>query len=104
MAFRVDNRAELDEWTNRLEAFGFETSGYVNRYFFESLYARLIPQILFEFATVGPGFMTDEPYETVGEKLSLPPFLEQKRSQIERLVRPINTIRSTIELTKEYEA
>ena len=103
VAFRVEDRAVLDEWTNRLEGFGFNTSGYVNRYFFESLYARVAPQILFEFATDGPGFMGDEPYETVGEKLSLPPFLEPKREQIEKLVRPIDTVRSTIEFEKEYE-
>lgn len=102
-AFRVENRAVLDEWTERLEEFGFHTSGYVNRHFFESLYARVAPQILFEFATDGPGFMGDEPYETVGEKLSLPPFLEPKRTQIEQLVRPIDTVRSTIKFKKEYE-
>nr|WP_283249385.1 VOC family protein [Lederbergia citrea] len=102
-AFRVENRAVLDEWTERLEGFGFQTSGYVNRHFFESLYARVAPQILFEFATDGPGFMGDEPYETLGEKLSLPPFLEPKREQIEKLVRPIDTVRSTIKYTKEYE-
>ena len=102
-AFRVEDRSVLDEWTNRLEGFGFRTSGYVNRYFFESLYVRVAPQILFEFATDGPGFMGDEPYETVGEKLSLPPFLEDKREQIEQLVRPIDTVRSTIEFDKEYE-
>lgn len=102
-AFRVENREVLDEWTARLESFGFHTSGYVNRYFFESLYARVAPQILFELATDGPGFMGDEEYETVGEKLSLPPFLEPKREQIEKLVRPIDTVRSTIEFKKEYE-
>lgn len=102
VAFRVDNRAELDEWQERLERVGFQTSGYVNRYFFESLYARVAPGILFEFATDGPGFMGDEPYETLGEKLSLPPFLEPKREQIEAAVRPIDTVRSTLEFEKEY--
>ncbi|MNJ66556.1 putative ring-cleaving dioxygenase MhqA [compost metagenome] len=58
---------------------------------------------MFELATDGPGFMGDEEYETVGEKLSLPPFLEPRRAQIEKLVRPIDTVRSTIEFTKEYE-
>ncbi|WP_409367066.1 ring-cleaving dioxygenase [Lysinibacillus sp. 38-6] len=102
-AFRVADRDVLNEWTERLEGFGFNTSGYVNRHFFESLYARVAPQILFEWATDGPGFMGDEPYETLGEKLSLPPFLEPKRAQIEGLVRPIDTIRSTIAFDKEYE-
>src|SRR5690625_3773686 len=100
-AFRVEGRTELDKWDEWMRSFGFQTSGYVNRYFFESLYARVAPQILFEFATDGPGFMGDEPYETLGEKLSLPPFLEPKRAEIEKLVRPINTVRSTKEFIKE---
>ena len=101
-AFRVEDRSVIDEWDNRLRSFGFQTSGHVDRYFFESLYARLAPNILFEFATDGPGFMGDEPYETLGEKLSLPPFLEPKREQIEKLVRPIDTVRSTKDMKKEY--
>ena len=103
-AFRVEDRSVIDEWDNRLRSFGFQTSGHVDRYFFESLYARLAPNILFEFATDGPGFMGDEPYETLGEKLSLPPFLEPKRDQIEKLVRPIETVRSTKDMKKEYES
>lgn len=103
VAFRVEDRAVLDAWTNRLEQLGFRTSGYVDRFFFESLYSRMAPGLLFEFATDGPGFMGDEPYETLGEQLSLPPFLEPKREQIEQLVRPIETVRSTIDFEKEYE-
>ncbi len=100
-AFRVEDRSALDDWDERMKRFGFATSGYVNRHFFESLYANVAPQILFEFATDGPGFMGDEPYETLGEKLSLPPFLEPKRDEIEKLVRPIDTVRSTKEFSKE---
>ncbi|KQL54305.1 glyoxalase [Heyndrickxia shackletonii] len=100
-AFRVEDRSVLEEWIERMSSFGFHTSGYVDRFFFESLYARVAPQILFEFATDGPGFMGDEPYETLGEKLSLPPFLEPKRTEIESYVRPIDTVRSTIEFVKE---
>lgn len=101
-AFRVEDRSVLDEWIDRMDSFGFPTSGFVDRFFFGSLYARVAPQILFEFATDGPGFMGDEPYETLGEKLSLPPFLEPKREQIEKMVRPIDTVRSTKEFEKEY--
>ncbi|MGE6613326.1 ring-cleaving dioxygenase [Peribacillus sp. NPDC076916] len=100
-ALRVEDRSVLEEWIERMNSFGFHTSGYVNRHFFESLYVRVAPQILFEFATDGPGFMGDEPYETLGEKLSLPPFLEPKRTEIEKLVRPIETVRSTKEFIKE---
>ena len=70
-AFRVEDRSVLEEWIERMASFGFQTSGFVDRFFFASLYARVAPQILFEFATDGPGFMGDEPYETLGEKLSI---------------------------------
>lgn len=100
-ALRVEDRSALEHWIDRMIGFGYQTSGYVNRHFFESLYVRVAPQILFEFATDGPGFMGDEPYETLGEKLSLPPFLESKRAHIEQVVRPIDTVRSTKEFTKE---
>lgn len=101
VAFRVEDRSVLEEWINRLPRFGLQTSGYVDRFFFESMYTRVAPQILFELATDGPGFMGDEPYVTLGEKLSLPPFLEGKREQIESIVRPIDTVRSTKEFVKE---
>ncbi|MFT4414260.1 ring-cleaving dioxygenase [Fredinandcohnia humi] len=100
-AFRVEDKSVIEEWNQRLRSFGFQTSGFVDRFFFGSLYCNVAPQILFEFATDGPGFMGDEPYETLGEKLSLPPFLESKRSAIEKMVRPIDTVRSTKEFIKE---
>ena len=100
-AFRVEDTKELQEWIAWLNQLRLPNSGFVDRFFFQSLYARVAPQILFEFATDGPGFMGDEPYETLGEKLSLPPFLESKRAAIEKLVRPIDTVRSTKEFIKE---
>ncbi|SER35115.1 glyoxalase family protein [Gracilibacillus ureilyticus] len=102
-AFRVDDKATLLEWDEHYRKFGFQTSGFVDRFFFKSLYTRVAPQILFELATDGPGFMGDEDYETLGEKLSLPPFLEDKREQIEGMVRHIDTVRSTKNIEKEYE-
>ncbi|WP_214770260.1 MULTISPECIES: ring-cleaving dioxygenase [unclassified Exiguobacterium] len=102
VAFRVEDTAALQEWIERMQHLRFNTSGYVDRFFFESLYARVARGVLFEWATDGPGFMGDEPYETVGEKLSLPPFLEPQREQIEQMVRPIDTVRSTRKIEKEY--
>ncbi len=102
VAFRVEDTAALQEWIERMQQLRFNTSGYVDRFFFESLYARVARGVLFEWATDGPGFMGDEPYETVGEKLSLPPFLEPQREQIEQMVRPIDTVRSTRKIEKEY--
>ena len=53
-------------------------SGKVDRYYFRSLYFREPNGILFEIATDGPGFATDEPMATLGETLALPPFLEPR--------------------------
>lgn len=100
-AFRVEDGNELKEWIEWLNGLRLPNSGFVDRFFFQSLYARVAPKILFEFATDGPGFMGDEPYETLGEKLSLPPFLEPQREKIEKLIRPIDTVRSTKEFIKE---
>lgn len=100
-ALRIADHDGLQEWINRMQEVGLPNSGYVDRHFFESLYTKAAPQILIEIATDGPGFMGDEPYETLGEKLSLPPMLEPKREEIENYVRPIDTVRSTQHFTKE---
>ncbi len=92
VAFRVSKRSDLDAWIKRLNALGYRHSGHVNRFYFESLYTRMYPNMLFEFATDGPGFIDDEEdYLTLGEKLSLPPQLRKSRRQIEALIRPIDT-------------
>lgn len=103
VAFRVADKKELDSWIERYASFGLRNSGFVERYYFGSLYANVAPGVLFELATDGPGFMGDEPYETLGEKLSLPPYFEDQRDEIEKLVRPIDTVRSTRVFEKEYE-
>jgi glyoxalase family protein len=89
VAFRVPDEAALHEWTARLQGFRLPSSGEVERYYFRSLYFREPNGILFEFATDGPGFAVDEPMETLGESLSLPPFLEGKRAQIEARLKPL---------------
>lgn len=103
VAFRVEDKKELEQWIERYQGFGLRNSGFVERFYFGSLYANVDRGILFELATDGPGFMQDEPYETVGEKLSLPPYFEGQREEIEGLVRPLDTVRSTKTFEKEYE-
>jgi glyoxalase family protein len=61
----------------------------VDRFYFKSLYFRVTPGILFELATDGPGFASDEPVETLGERLALPPFLEPHRARIEAGLKPL---------------
>jgi glyoxalase family protein len=88
VAFRVPD-ADYEAWADRLERVRMPSSGPVDRYYFRSLYFREPNGVLFEIATDGPGFATDEPMETLGEKLSLPPFLEARRAQIEANLKPL---------------
>ena len=89
VAFRTPDEAQYHQWTQRLNELGIRNSGEIDRFYFRSLYFREPNGILFEIATDGPGFATDEPMETLGEKLALPPFLEPQRAQIEAGLKPI---------------
>lgn len=89
VAFRVPTFAEYDQWYQRLQEFGIPSSGPVDRFYFKSLYFREPNGILFELATDGPGFHSDEPMESLGERLSLPPFLEPQRAAIEAGLKPL---------------
>lgn len=91
VAFRVDNEEELKLWVERIRTVQLPNSGFVDRFYFRSLYFREPNGILFELATDGPGFATDEPVEHLGESLALPPFLEAKRAQIEAHLKPLDT-------------
>jgi glyoxalase family protein len=61
----------------------------IDRHYFKSIYFREPSGVLFELATPSPGFTIDEPLETLGEKLSIPPRLEELRPQIEATVKPL---------------
>jgi glyoxalase family protein len=89
VAFRVSNDDELLEMKERVEAMGLKTSGYVDRFYFHSLYFREPGGVLFELATDGPGFASDESQEHLGEHLALPPFLESQRTRIEAGLKPL---------------
>ena len=89
VAFRVPDGQTLRQWAERLETLRVPSSGEVERYYFRSLYFREPGGNLFELATDGPGFAVDEPFETMGEALSLPPFLEPRRAAIEAGLKPL---------------
>lgn len=90
VAFRVSTFEQYEEWAARLETLGVPSSGPVERYYFRSLYFREPNGILFELATDGPGFTADEPLDKLGQKLSLPPFLEPRRREIEAGLKPLD--------------
>ena len=88
VAFRVADD-EYEYWADRLRQLRIPSSGPVDRFYFRSLYTREPNGILYEIATDGPGFASDEPMETLGESLALPPFLEPRRAAIERNLKPL---------------
>ena len=89
VAFRTPDEAQYHAWTQRLGEFGIANSGEIDRFYFRSLYFREPGGVLFEIATDGPGFATDEDAEKLGERLALPPFLEPKRKAIEAGLKPL---------------
>ncbi|MDA1654509.1 MULTISPECIES: ring-cleaving dioxygenase [Bacillus cereus group] len=89
LAIRVKNDTELAYWEEQVIQRGFQSSGIIDRFYFKSLYFRESNGILFEIATDGPGFTVDGDVEHLGEKLDLPPFLEDQRAEIEANLAPI---------------
>jgi glyoxalase family protein len=68
---------------------GAHLTPVIDRFYFKSIYFREPSGILFEIATLGPGFTVDEPLAELGEKLSLPPAYEHLRDRVEPNLRPI---------------
>ena len=89
IAFRTPEDAAQAAWHTRLRAAGLAVSDVIDRFYFHSLYFREPNGILFEIATDGPGFASDEDPAHLGERLSLPPFLEPHRARIEAGLRPL---------------
>jgi glyoxalase family protein len=80
---------EHEAWRERVIQGGASPTPVIDRFYFRSIYFREPSGVLFEIATIGPGFTVDEPLESLGEKLSLPPFLEHMRDRVEPLLTPI---------------
>jgi glyoxalase family protein len=80
---------EHEAWRDRVMAAGARPTPVIDRFYFKSIYFREPSGVLFEIATIGPGFTADEPLESLGERLSLPPNFEQYREQVERTLTPL---------------
>jgi glyoxalase family protein len=78
-----------EAWQQRVARAGARPTPIVDRFYFKSIYFREPGGVLFEIATMGPGFATDEPIEHLGERLSLPPDFEHLRAQVEPLLTPL---------------
>jgi glyoxalase family protein len=80
---------EHEQWREKALSAGAHATPVIDRFYFKSVYFREPSGVLFEIATLGPGFTVDEPLEHLGEKLSLPPDFEHLRKQVEPTLRPI---------------
>jgi glyoxalase family protein len=80
---------EHEAWRRRVAEAGARPTPVIDRFYFRSIYFREPSGVLFEIATIGPGFATDEPREHLGERLSLPPAFEHLREQVERILTPL---------------
>jgi glyoxalase family protein len=91
IAFEVEDEAELLVFRKKVLEIGLYPTHVINRFYFQSVYFRTHAGILFELATSGPGFAADESGHSLGKKLALPPFLEDRRAEIEAGLEPIVT-------------
>lgn len=86
---------DIDTWQKTLTKAGAHPTPVIDRHYFRSVYFREPSGVLFELATIGPGFTVDEPLEHLGEKLSLTPRYEHLREQIEPSLTPLRNPRDT---------
>jgi glyoxalase family protein len=92
--------SEMDDhvaWRQRVIEGGARPTPIIDRFWFRSIYFREPSGVLFEIATLGPGFTADEPLEHLGETIVLPPFLESRRGEIERVLTPLPSSRAVRE-------
>jgi glyoxalase family protein len=80
---------EHESWRDRVSQAGARPTPVIDRFYFKSIYFREPSGVLFEIATLGPGFTADEPMETLGERLSLPPDYEPLRDRLEDVLTPL---------------
>jgi glyoxalase family protein len=85
---------EQEDWRLRVAQAGARPTPVIDRFYFRSVYFREPSGVLFELATMGPGFAVDEDASSLGERLSLPPAFEQYRSEVERTLTPLPDVRA----------
>ncbi len=88
-AFAVKDEEEQLAWRDRLVRAGLRVSPVMDRVYFKSIYTNDPDGHIVELATLGPGFTADEPVETLGQALMLPPWLERHRREVESQLKPI---------------
>jgi glyoxalase family protein len=87
---------EHEAWHRRVAESGAHPTPVIDRFYFRSIYFREPSGVLFEIATIGPGFTVDEPAASLGERLSLPPNYEHLRERVEPLLTPLPNPRELV--------
>ncbi len=90
VAFAVADHREQEALRAKVAAAGLDPTPVIDRHYFRSVYFREPGGVLFELATVGPGFAIDEPVARLGEGLMLPPHLEPHRQAIQAVLPPLH--------------
>lgn len=90
IAFAVPDHESQEKAHHKIMEGGLNPTSIVDRQYFQSIYFREPGGALFELATAGPGFAIDEPVESLGESLKLPPQYEPYRDRLEKTLHPIN--------------
>ncbi len=89
VAWRAADDADQVAWREAVAESGLHVTPVLDRQYFRSIYFREPGGVLFEIATDPPGFTRDEPVESLGSSLKLPPWLEPERKRIEQALPPI---------------
>lgn len=90
VAMAIASPEEQVRLRHELIGLGYAVTEVLDRQYFQSIYFREPGGVLFEIATVSPGFTVDEPLEELGQALKLPPWEEPNRPGIEKRLPQIN--------------
>jgi glyoxalase family protein len=96
IAWSLADDAELDAFRRRALEAGAHATDIIDRQYFHSVYFREPSGVLFELASRDIGFAYDEPVETLGESLKLPPQYENRREELERRLTPLSNPRERV--------
>jgi glyoxalase family protein len=83
IAWSVQTEAVQKEWQEYLYDQRYGVTEIKDRNYFKAVYFQERGNIVFEIATETPGFLVDEPLETLGQQLMLPAQFESRRAEIE---------------------
>jgi len=104
VAFQTPTDADQSAMREVVQSAGLRPTQQINRHWFRSVYVREFGGVLFELATNGPGYDSDEPLAELGERLVLPGEFEADRERIEAQLPDITVPRADAVEADEYSS